>query len=133
MCQQFFLFYFFVCVWGDQNWQGVWNLPDKTGWTLLRRIVMARSRARLSTSWITLELEVNINAILLCSDMIITQNISPTIDDCTTDTIVANFAPLPFPAPNSLDTRTLQIWRAFHGCKFNKKTEIYESFLEVIA
>lgn len=69
---------------------------------------MAKRGERLSTSWITSASEVNAKAILFFNSMISKHNTSPVIVVCATETIVANFAALLFPAPNSLDTLTLQ-------------------------
>lgn len=83
-------------------------LPERTGWTLLRRTVKASRMESLLTAIKTASLEENINAIWLWRINIITQKDNPMINDCVTDTIVASLAPFPLPAPNSFATRTLE-------------------------
>ena len=62
----------------------------------------------LLTAIKTSSLEEKIQAIWLWKSIMITQKNNPMIKDCVTDTIVANLAPLPLPAPSSFATRTLQ-------------------------
>lgn len=75
---------------------------------LLRSMVKANRMESLLTATKTASLEENIQAILLWKSIIITPKNNPIINDCVTDTIVANLAPFPLPAPNSFATRTLQ-------------------------
>lgn len=75
---------------------------------LLRRTVKANRSESLLTAFKTASLEEKIQAIWLWRSIIITQKNNPIINDCVTDTIVANLAPFPLPAPNSFATRTLQ-------------------------
>jgi hypothetical protein len=75
---------------------------------LLRRMVNARRTERLSTASRTTELEVKMRANLSWRPMISTQKKSPITSDVIDDTMVANRAPFPLPAPSSLATRTLQ-------------------------
>lgn len=81
--------------------------PDKTGWTLLRRIVTAKRNASPSTAWSTSLLDEKMYAILSRKIIISAQNTSPITVDSPTATMVANFAPFPFPAPSSFATLTL--------------------------
>lgn len=83
------------------------KIPERIGWTLLRRIVKAKRMESLLKAWSTGWLVVNMRASSLWKNIISTQNIRPIMDDCVTDTIVANLAPFPFPAPSSFATRTL--------------------------
>ena len=61
----------------------------------------------LSTAWITSVLDVNMYANSSWTIKIKTQKKSPITVEYDTDTIVANFAALPLPAPSSLATLTL--------------------------
>lgn len=70
---------------------------------------MAKRNESLSTSASTSLLDVNINATLSWRIMMITHKMRPINVDCATDTMVANPAPLPFPAPSSFATLTLEI------------------------
>lgn len=83
------------------------NSPERIGWTLLRRMVTAKSKERLSTASRTSVLDVKINAIWRCNIIISAQKNKPIMVDCTTDTIDANLAAFPFPAPSSFATLTL--------------------------
>ena len=56
----------------------------------------------------TTELEVKMSANLSWRPMISTQKKSPITSDVIDDTMVANRAPFPLPAPSSLPTCTLQ-------------------------
>ena len=81
--------------------------PDKTGCTLLRSMVKASKSESLSTASSTTALVVKMRAILLWRPMISTQKKSPITSEVVDDTMAANLAPMPFPAPSSLATRTL--------------------------
>lgn len=72
-------------------------------------MVTAKSTDRLSTASRTSALVVKIYAILSWRSMMSTQKKSPIILDCVTDTIVANLAAFPFPAPSSFATLTLYV------------------------
>lgn len=85
------------------------KIPERTGWTLLSRVVNAKSRESLSAAWITAGLEVKMSANVSWSCMMRAQKMSPIADEVITDTTVANFAPLPLPAPSSFATRTLAL------------------------
>lgn len=62
----------------------------------------------LLTASRTGSLEVNIQVNLSWKNIISSQKTRPMITDVVTDTIVANLAPFPFPAPSSFATLTLQ-------------------------
>ena len=83
------------------------SLPERTGWTLLRRIVKAKRIESLFTSSSTGLLEENIKASSLWKYIINNQKKRPITIDVTTDTNVANLAPFPLPAPSSFETLTL--------------------------
>lgn len=83
------------------------RLPERIGWTLLRRTVKAKRRERWLTASRTGLLEVKIRAISLWNSNISSQKTRPITTDSHTDTIVANLAPFPFPAPSSFATLTL--------------------------
>lgn len=82
-------------------------LPDRTGWTLLRRTVKARSIDSLFTAWSTASLEENMRASSLWKIKISSQKKIPIATDVPTATFVANLAPFPLPAPSSFATLTL--------------------------
>lgn len=67
----------------------------------------AKRRERWETASKTGGLDVKMRAISLWNTIISSQNISPITIDSHTDTMVANLAPFPFPAPSSLATLTL--------------------------
>lgn len=72
-------------------------------------MVNARRRDSLSTASITTELEVKMKANLSWRAIMRRQKKRPITEDVTTDTMVANLAPLPLPAPSSFATRTLTL------------------------
>lgn len=69
---------------------------------------MANKLESSSNSLRTSALVVKIKAIFSRNNMISKQKKRPTMIDCITETLVANFAPLPLPAPSSLATLTLK-------------------------
>lgn len=82
--------------------------PDRIGWTLLRRIVTPKRRESWSTSSRTSSLDVNMYANLSWNIRIRAKKTMPIMVDWTTETLVANLAPWPLPAPSSFATRTLR-------------------------
>ena len=70
-------------------------------------MVNAKRTLSLSTTSRTGSLEVNKRSIVSLKIIITNQNTKPITVDVITDTIVANFAPSPFPAPSSCATLTL--------------------------
>ena len=74
---------------------------------LLRRMVTPRRTDSLSTIFSTLSLDVKSKPYLSWKTNIREQNKIPISVDVPTDTMVANFAPFPLPAPSSFATRTL--------------------------
>lgn len=70
-------------------------------------MVKAKRSESLLTASNTISLLVNINASSLWNNMIKSQKIRPITVDVVTETIVANLAPFPLPAPNSFATLTL--------------------------
>lgn len=93
----------------DSYKQRVCDVPERTGWTLLRRTVRANKMVSLLTAVKTASLDEKTWTIWLWKSIMFTQKNNPIIKDCVTETIVANFAPFPLPAPSSFATRTLQI------------------------
>lgn len=87
------------------------NVPERTGWTPLRRMVTARRKEMLSTASITALLDEKTSAIMSWKASASALKKRPIRKEVVVDTIVANFAPFPLPAPSSLATRTLEIHR----------------------
>lgn len=83
------------------------ELPKKTGGMLFRKMVEPRRNARSRTTETTDELGVKIIASLSGMAVTSAKNISPMTKDVIIQTLAANLAPLTFPAPNSMATRTL--------------------------
>lgn len=75
---------------------------------LLSRMVKANRTASLLAASIITGLAVKKRGNLSCKTRISNQNKSPITKDVAADTMVANLAPFPLPAPNSLETLTLQ-------------------------
>lgn len=74
---------------------------------LLSRMVKAKRKDSFSTASSTGVLEVKMRANLSWRAITRIQKQMPIADDVTTDTMVANLAPLPLPAPSSFATLTL--------------------------
>lgn len=70
-------------------------------------MVKAKRIDNLFTACKTASLEENIKASSLWYIIINNQKKRPIMTDVTTDTIVANLAPFPLPAPSSFATLTL--------------------------
>ena len=82
---------------------------------LLRSMVKASRSESLSTAASRTALVVKMRAILSWRPMINTQKKSPIAIEVVDDTMAANLAPFPLPAPSSLATRTLQEnWSMHH-------------------
>lgn len=81
---------------------------------------MAKRIESLLTASRTGLLEEKMIPISLCKITIIRQKTSPIIVDVVTETIVANFAPFPFPAPSSFATLTLH---SYHSSPEYYRTE----------
>lgn len=81
--------------------------PERTGWMLFKRMVMASRLERESTASTTSVLLEKISAILPWNRTMTRHIAIPITVDCATETIVANLAAFPLPAPSSFATLTL--------------------------
>ncbi|MQL82224.1 hypothetical protein Taro_014695, partial [Colocasia esculenta] len=82
----------------------------RTGWTLLRSIVAARRYASLAVSLATSGMSVNNLGRCTLAMRTRTMKRTPIRADVETATNTANLAAFAFPAPSSLDTRTLKTY-----------------------
>lgn len=90
-------------------------LPDRTGWTLLSKMVKARSIDSSFTASSTASLDENMSPSSLWNTMTSSQKKTPITTDVPTATPTANLAPFPFLAPSSFPTLTLHLFE-FAGC-----------------
>ena len=105
------------------------NLPEKTGYMLLSKIEKASKTERSATASMTSSSLVNIYAIWRPNTKHKTKKNTPTISETPRITLIANFAALAFPLPNSFATRTLPKYSiqntSFRFFSQNKQTEIW--------
>lgn len=82
---------------------------------LLRRTVKAKRTESLLTALRMTGLVVKMYANLSWKAMISDQKKIPITKEVTTETLVANLAAFPLPAPSSFDTRTLRCYNKSIG------------------
>lgn len=84
------------------------NLPERTGWTLLRRMEIANNGDRLPTSMATARLVVYIYARFPPMNRKSKKNTNPIANDIERIILIENFAVFELPLPSSFATLTLQ-------------------------